>query len=90
MSIEVIKFGANWCKPCKKIDPLFESLKKKYTDVKFIKYDNEKHEDFFDAYNIEVLPTIVFMHKGIEVSRFKGADEEGLTKMIRDVYAKHG
>ena len=39
--MKVIKFGAEWCSPCKVYDPVFEQVSKEVTDHEFVKVDIE-------------------------------------------------
>ncbi len=70
----VIDFFATWCGPCKRIAPAFEELAKKFSTVTFLKVDVDESEDIASKYNVESLPTFVFLKNGVEVHRIEGAD----------------
>ncbi len=46
----VIKFGANWCGPCKRTDPIYERIANKYhqngSSISFYKVNIDKFENF--------------------------------------------
>ena len=67
--IEVIKFGAEWCAPCKAIAPTMEALKKKYdeiegSDISIISIDIDENPELGEKYKVRNIPTIVFIKDG--------------------------
>jgi thioredoxin 1 len=65
-SIEVLKFSASWCGPCR---VLAQTLK----DVEGItNIDIEKDRETAIKYGVRSLPTIVFLKDGKEVHRQSG------------------
>ena len=66
MSIEVLKFSAAWCGPCR---VLAQTLK----DVDGItNIDIEKDQETARKYGIRSVPTMVFLKDGKEVHRQSG------------------
>ena len=76
----VIDFYATWCGPCRAISPLVETLKQNYKGkINFITIDVDLHPDKAMQYQVEAMPTFVFLNsKGVEVNRLVGADPDGL------------
>ena len=67
MSVQVLKFSAAWCGPCR---VLSETLK----DVDGIDtIDIDQEMDRADKYNIKGVPTLLFLKDGEEVERLSGA-----------------
>jgi len=67
MSIEVLKFSASWCGPCR---VLANTLK----DVEGITpIDIEKDQETARKYGIRSVPTMVFLKNGEEVHRISGS-----------------
>jgi thioredoxin 1 len=67
--IEVIKFGADWCGPCKMFAPILEKIKQYYDsnpesniDIKSIDIDVDP--ELASQYNIRSVPTTVFIKEG--------------------------
>lgn len=66
MNVEVLKFSASWCGPCR---VLAQTLK----DVEGItNIDIEKEQELARKYNIRNVPTLVFLKDGVEVHRRSG------------------
>lgn len=66
MSVEVLKFSATWCGPCR---VLAQTLK----DVPGItNIDIEKDQETARKYGIRSVPTLVFLKDGKEVHRQSG------------------
>lgn len=66
MKLEVLKFYANWCGPCKILTQRLEDVK----DIKEINIE-ENHEKAV-KYKIRNIPTLVFLKDGEEVHRSIG------------------
>ncbi len=66
MSVEVLKFSASWCGPCR---VLAQTLK----DVEGItNIDIDKDQETPRKYGIRSVPTLVFLKDGKEVHRQSG------------------
>ena len=66
MSVEVLKFSATWCGPCR---VLAQTLK----DVEGItNIDIDKDRETPVKYGIRSVPTMVFLKDGVEVHRQSG------------------
>lgn len=75
--IEVKKFEAEWCGPCKMLKPVFESLKTKVdNDVRISYIDVDENQDVAVKYGVRSVPTVVIERDGTEVSRIVGARSE--------------
>ena len=67
MEIEVLKFSATWCGPCK----VLATTLKDAAEVKSI--DVEQDQETAMKYNIRSVPTLVFLRNGKEVHRVSGS-----------------
>lgn len=76
----LIDFGAKWCPPCIKMNPILDSLQKKIPSLKLVKIDLDKDVEICKAYNITELPVFHFYKKGVLVKEVKG--EMKLEEMI--------
>ena len=60
----VLKFGAEWCGPCKQIAPVLEQLADEYQDrIKYVSIDVEESTEITAEYKIRNVPTIIFIKK---------------------------
>lgn len=74
--IEVKKFFAEWCGPCKALTPIMENVKSNFNDVKFENVDVDKNHEVAQKYSIRSVPTVVVEVNGKEVQRFAGVQAE--------------
>lgn len=77
----VCKLTASWCQPCKKIQPLFESLAEE-KDGLFCIIDVDDTEDLAAEYKVAMLPTFLILKDQVEVARYAGSDENKLRKLV--------
>ena len=82
----VIDFFATWCGPCKKIAPAFEKLAEVYPSIAFLKVDVDESGELVDRYEVQAMPTFIFIKDGVVVKRIEGADlramEEGFALLV--------
>ena len=75
--IEVKKFSAVWCAPCRVLNPMFDKLKNKVgNDVKFTYIDVEEDVDTAQKYGVRSVPTVVIEKDGVEMERIIGLQQE--------------
>ncbi len=74
--VEVKKFYAEWCGPCKVLTPLMENVKTKFTDVKFENVDIDSQFEVAQKYFVRSVPTVIIEKNGKEVERFVGVQSE--------------
>jgi thioredoxin len=61
----LLNFHAEWCGPCKKMQPFIEKLSKELEkNTKVIRIDADVHKNLCTEYKIENIPTLLFFHKG--------------------------
>lgn len=78
----VIDFYATWCAPCKKLTPSLEALAKEYPNVDFYKVDTQEEERLAIAFNIQSVPTLMFIPKEGEPYLSLGYISKGEIKQI--------
>lgn len=72
--MNVIKFSAEWCGPCKTMAPLFEKASKQFPEINFLDSDVEEDIELTERYHIRNVPTIVVVDDNDnEVSRVSGS-----------------
>lgn len=61
----VVDFYADWCGPCKMIEPVIDKLSEEYGGrVKFVKVDTDANQDLAMKFGIMSIPTVMFFSKG--------------------------
>lgn len=69
----LVDFGSEWCPPCKKMEPVLESLKKELGNkYKLVKIDGSVHLDVMKEEKVEALPVFIIYRNGKEVWRKQG------------------
>jgi rhodanese-related sulfurtransferase len=82
----LVDFGAEWCPPCRKMDPVINSFVSKNRELYFLKIDAGVQTDLMKKFNIEELPTFLFLKDGKEISRINGIlSEEELQKKWSEI-----
>ena len=67
MSIEVLKFSASWCGPCRVLAQILEGVE----GITPIDIDNDM--ETARLHNVRSVPTLVFKKDGKEIHRVSGA-----------------
>ena len=61
----IIDFFAEWCGPCKMLAPVLHNISDELgEDVDIIKVDIDKHEEIAAKYDVQAVPTLVFVKDG--------------------------
>jgi len=71
--VSVVAFSAQWCPPCKVMDPIYESAATRFPSLRFLKANQEAVPDLFNRYGVQAIPTYVVFRDGEEVHRQVGA-----------------
>lgn len=72
--IKVLDFYADWCGPCKIMEPVFEELKEEYKGkVEFESIDVEQNGATAADYQVMSIPTFVVLKDDKEIDRRLGA-----------------
>ena len=83
----VIDAWAPWCGPCKRIAPTFEKLSKKYdTKVMFVKVNVDESIEITQKFQVQSLPTFIFIKDGHFQEKLLGADIQKLMSMCKKYY----
>lgn len=82
-----IKFSAEWCGPCKKMEPMVEKLESEFkNEANFFSVDIDDVPSIAQKYKVRTLPTVLILKDGQEVNRVTGVSLiEPLRKIFRDV-----
>ncbi len=81
-----VQFTASWCKPCKRIAPLFESLCEELSSktLRFIRVDIDELGEVAASAGVLAIPAFaVYDIKGKKTDWLSGADSTKLEKLLR-------
>ena len=74
--LEVKKFYAEWCGPCKMLTPIMEQDQGKFSDVSFESINIDSQFEVAQKYFVRSVPTVIIEKDGQEVQRFAGLQSE--------------
>jgi len=81
----VLDFYADWCGPCKMIEPALKQFSNQYRSVSFLKVDVDECSEASKKYHISSIPSFVFLRGGQQVKLVKTNDKHVLQKEIDDL-----
>jgi thioredoxin 1 len=69
----LVDFGAEWCHPCKQLDPIVDELANDWDGkVKIVKVDSDIHVETTMKYGVMGLPTLILFVNGEPKERLSG------------------
>ena len=74
--IQVKKFYADWCGPCKMLTPIIEKVQGNYSEVSFRSINIDEDFEVAQKYFVRSVPTVIIEQDGKEVGRFAGLQSE--------------
>lgn len=82
--IVIFDFWAEWCAPCKRFGPIFESVAAKHSDIKFVKVNTDIEQELATTFEIRSIPTIAVMkEQDIILIQPGSVSEEILEQIIK-------
>jgi len=84
-----IDFWAPWCGPCKMVGPVVEDLAEEYKDkVDVYKINTDEETELAAAFNIQSIPTLIFIPMNGEIKSAMGAvPKSTLKKAFEDIFS---
>jgi thioredoxin 1 len=72
----LVDFWAEWCPPCKAMDPILDELSVEMADkVKIVKLDVETNPGIVTKYNVRAMPTLIVFKDGEPIDMKVGAGQ---------------
>ena len=72
-NIVLVDFGAEWCPPCKKMEPVLDAfMKQNNQKLTLVKMDGGLETTLMKSLKVEALPTFILYKNGKEVKRKQG------------------
>ncbi|XP_078482852.1 glutaredoxin-3 [Ciona intestinalis] len=81
-SLVVVHFWAPWAEQCKQMNDVMEELAKKNTNVVFLTIEAEELPEVSVKYQIEAVPTFIFIKNQQKIGKLNGAHAPELTKLV--------
>ena len=69
----LVDFWDEWCGPCKTMHPVFESLSKKYPNIKFARVNVDNNQNISMKFAVQSIPTFIMFKSGQIVDKMMGA-----------------
>lgn len=69
----VVDFWAEWCHPCKMLEPHLKRLVEENDGVVLGKLNTDEHPEIAARFGVMSIPTVIFFKNGQEVNRLIGA-----------------
>jgi thioredoxin 1 len=81
----LVDFWAEWCPPCKAMDPILDQLSVELADkVKIVKLDVDSNPGTTVRYNVRAMPTLMVFKNGepVDIKVGAGQSRAQLTKWL--------
>ncbi len=66
--MKLVHFTAEWCQPCKRMQPVIEEFKAENPAIEYVKVDIDKNPDLFEEYtklqSVMSVPTFFVVENG--------------------------
>jgi len=83
----VVDFGAEWCGPCKRLDPILEKLNQEWDGkVHMVRLDVDVNAGVVAQYQVMTLPTLILFKGGKEQERLTGLQSR---ERIIEKFSRH-
>tara|TARA_R110000765_G_scaffold401258_1_gene496587 strand:+ start:245 stop:634 length:390 start_codon:yes stop_codon:yes gene_type:complete len=87
--LAIVDFWAQWCGPCRMLNPIMDKLEETYKGKVVIgKVNADEELDLSTRFSVRSIPTVLIVKDGEVVERFAGAGPERMYSEKLDYYLK--
>lgn len=81
--VVLVKFGADWCGPCRQMEKELDRLVASSPDVSIVKLDVGRDRELAAYYGVSSIPHVILFKHGKQIGQLKGyRSQEQLTAWI--------
>ncbi len=77
----LVDFYADWCAPCRMMEPILEGLVKDNTDIKVVKVNVDESQELAGEYGVMSIPTMYIFKNGKAVKQLIGLQDQRSLEM---------
>lgn len=81
----VMKFYADWCKPCQDFGPVVDEVLASYEEITFRGVNIDEDPATAYEYNVRAVPTVLLLEDNAVVGRINGAVSDDVLKEMIDM-----
>lgn len=79
----LVDFWAEWCAPCRSIEPYLSELASEYEGkVTFVKIDVDKNHAYASAYGVKNMPTFILFKDGQQTNLLTGLSLTKIKELV--------
>ncbi len=79
----LVDFWAEWCGPCRMVNPILDELSEQYSGkLKIAKVNVDDNQEIAQKYGVMSIPTFIVFNGGEKIDQFVGA-------LPKDAFVKH-
>mmetsp|Transcript_7167 Transcript_7167/g.10660 ORF Transcript_7167/g.10660 Transcript_7167/m.10660 type:complete len:170 (-) Transcript_7167:208-717(-) len=82
--ITIVRFTASWCKPCKRVEPVFYELANIHKSHRFVTVDVDDNDELYQSLGIVGIPHIRIYKEGNVLHSISGENKTEIESMIND------
>lgn len=83
--VTLVDFWAEWCGPCRQMEPIIEDLAQDYANkAKISKVNIDDEQDIAEKFGIQAIPTLLLFKDGAVAQKFVGLTKKDVLAQALD------